>query len=117
MDCPPGRIHRIGAYAAAWVVFDRPSFDWHAAATMATWLMTLFIQRAEHPTPKPYMQSWMRYCVPTIVPAPNSLIWMYASLRQSSAIEGRQRVGSEGQQHSPNCPERHSASVLIRGTI
>lgn len=28
--------------------FQFDTFDWHAAATVATWLMTLFIQRAEH---------------------------------------------------------------------
>ena len=32
----------------AWVVLDYRSFDWHGGATLATWLMTLFIQRAEH---------------------------------------------------------------------
>src|SRR5215470_15192655 len=36
------------AYAVAWFVFDRASFDWHAVAILATWTMTLFIQRAEH---------------------------------------------------------------------
>ena len=35
-------------YAVFWIVFDRESFDWHGAATLATWLMTLVIQRAEH---------------------------------------------------------------------
>ncbi len=35
-------------YAVFWAVFDRASLDWHAAATLATWLMTLLIQRAEH---------------------------------------------------------------------
>ena len=35
-------------YAIGWFVFDRESLDFHAAATLATWLMTLFIQRAEH---------------------------------------------------------------------
>src|SRR3954464_2661064 len=38
----------IGVYVLAWVSFDPKSFDWHAVATVATWLMTLFIQRAEH---------------------------------------------------------------------
>jgi low affinity Fe/Cu permease len=38
----------LGAYAVSWLAFDRESFDWHAFATMATWTMTLFIQRAEH---------------------------------------------------------------------
>ncbi len=36
------------AYAALWVIFDRSSLDWHGVATLATWAMTLFIQRAEH---------------------------------------------------------------------
>ena len=35
-------------YVAAWLLFNPQSFDWHAVATIATWLMTLFIQRAEH---------------------------------------------------------------------
>lgn len=36
------------AYAALWLIVDRQSFDWHGVATLATWAMTLFIQRAEH---------------------------------------------------------------------
>ncbi len=36
------------AYVTLWVVFDTETFDLHAVATMATWLMTLFIQRAGH---------------------------------------------------------------------
>lgn len=35
-------------YAASWVFLDRKSLDWHSVATLATWAMTLFIQRAEH---------------------------------------------------------------------
>ena len=35
-------------YVALWIAFDQETFDFHAIATMATWLMTLFIQRAEH---------------------------------------------------------------------
>jgi low affinity Fe/Cu permease len=35
-------------YAAAWAVFDIQSLNWHSLATLATWAMTLFIQRAEH---------------------------------------------------------------------
>lgn len=38
----------VGVYAVGWVIFDRESFDWHGFATLVTWLMTLFIQRAEH---------------------------------------------------------------------
>ncbi|CEG06974.1 putative small integral membrane protein [Afipia felis] len=35
-------------YAGLWIVFDRESLNWHGAATLATWMMTLFIQRSEH---------------------------------------------------------------------
>jgi low affinity Fe/Cu permease len=35
-------------YVAIWLISDPSSFDWHAAATVATWFMTLVIQRAEH---------------------------------------------------------------------
>lgn len=38
----------VGVYVAVWVIVDRQSFDWQSAATVATWIMTLFIQRAEH---------------------------------------------------------------------
>lgn len=38
----------LGAYTVLWLIFDRKSFDFHGAATLLTWLMTLFIQRAEH---------------------------------------------------------------------
>jgi low affinity Fe/Cu permease len=33
-------------YAVLWLVFDRASFDWNAVATLAVFIMTLFIQRA-----------------------------------------------------------------------
>ena len=35
-------------FAVLWFIFDRQSLDWHSIATLATWLMTLFIQRAGH---------------------------------------------------------------------
>lgn len=44
----PSAFLILVAFAGAWLVFDRASFDWHGVATMATWAMTLFIQRAEH---------------------------------------------------------------------
>jgi low affinity Fe/Cu permease len=34
-------------YACLWLIFDRTTLDWHAFATLATWFMTLIIQRAE----------------------------------------------------------------------
>jgi low affinity Fe/Cu permease len=38
----------VGLYVALWLTLNRESFDWQAIATVATWIMTLFIQRAEH---------------------------------------------------------------------
>ena len=35
-------------YAGLWFVFQRETFDWHAVATLATWMMTLFITRSGH---------------------------------------------------------------------
>ena len=44
----PWAFATVGVYSAGWLAFDRESFGWHAMATLATWLMTLFIQRAAH---------------------------------------------------------------------
>lgn len=38
----------VGLYVVLWLVLDHSSFGWESAATVATWVMTLFIQRAEH---------------------------------------------------------------------
>jgi low affinity Fe/Cu permease len=38
----------VAVYVAAWIILDPASFGWQSAATVATWVMTLFIQRAEH---------------------------------------------------------------------
>lgn len=38
----------VALYGLSWFFFERETFNWHAVATMATWFMTLFIQRAEH---------------------------------------------------------------------
>jgi low affinity Fe/Cu permease len=35
-------------YAVAWLTIGFDHFEWHGGATLATWLMTLCIQRAEH---------------------------------------------------------------------
>ncbi len=59
-------------YAALWIVFKPETFEWHAVATLATWAMTLVIQRAEHRdtqaihakldemTPETKSPGWMR---------------------------------------------------------
>ncbi len=38
----------LAAYLVGWLAFEPETFDWHGFATMATWFMTLLIQRAEH---------------------------------------------------------------------
>jgi len=38
----------VAAYVIAMAIFAPHELDWHSVATLATWLMTLFIQRAEH---------------------------------------------------------------------
>jgi low affinity Fe/Cu permease len=42
----PAAFAVVIAYAVLWVVFDRSRFDWNAVATLAVWIMTLLIQRA-----------------------------------------------------------------------
>jgi low affinity Fe/Cu permease len=48
MTAHPAAFLIIIVYTLFWVIFEPKSFDWHAVATLATWMMTLFIQRAEH---------------------------------------------------------------------
>jgi low affinity Fe/Cu permease len=43
----PAAFGILVVYAGLWFIFDRTSLDWHAVATLATWFMTLIIQRAE----------------------------------------------------------------------
>jgi low affinity Fe/Cu permease len=42
----PAAFIVVVLYAGAWIVFDRAAFDWNAVATLAVFVMTLFIQRA-----------------------------------------------------------------------
>ena len=38
----------VASYGVLWFIFDREHFGWHGIAVMATWFMTLLIQRAEY---------------------------------------------------------------------
>ena len=38
----------VPIYGIAWIIFYRESFSWASIATLATWFMTLLIQRAAH---------------------------------------------------------------------
>lgn len=44
----PGAFLILIAFTVAWVFIQPETLDWHGVATIATWTMTLFIQRAEH---------------------------------------------------------------------
>jgi|SRR5262245_7797727 len=44
----PLAIVAVATYGVLWIAFDRGSFGWHGLAVLATWAMTLLIQRAEH---------------------------------------------------------------------
>ena len=44
----PAAFAIVLGYAALWYVFEHHTLDWHGWETLATWIMTLFIQRAEH---------------------------------------------------------------------
>jgi low affinity Fe/Cu permease len=48
MTARPAAFAVLAAYAIAWIVLDTQTMDWHGVATLATWFMTLVIQRAEH---------------------------------------------------------------------
>ena len=44
----PAAFFLVLGYGVLWFAFAGQTFDWHAIATLATWMMTVFIQRAEH---------------------------------------------------------------------
>jgi low affinity Fe/Cu permease len=44
----PAAFVIVLVYAGLWLLCSPDTFGWHGAATSAVWLMTLFIQRAEH---------------------------------------------------------------------
>ena len=41
----PAAFLVVIVYALLWLAFDRSTFDWNAIATLAVFVMTLFIQR------------------------------------------------------------------------
>ena len=38
----------VAIYGVSWLLFSPETLEWHGLATLITWIMTLFIQRAEH---------------------------------------------------------------------
>ena len=49
-------------YAVLWYILEPETLEWHAVATLATWAMTLVIQRAEHRDTQAIHAKWMKYC-------------------------------------------------------
>ena len=74
-------------YIGAWLISDPRSFNWHAVATVATLLMTLFIQRAEHRDTQA----------------------IYAKLDELLRAEGEgaQRIGAQLDDEEPEVIEQH----------
>jgi low affinity Fe/Cu permease len=48
MTSSPWAFMVLGVYVVFWLIFEPETLDYHGLATIATWAMTLFIQRAEH---------------------------------------------------------------------
>src|SRR5690242_10138513 len=48
LDGSPSAFVIVAVYVIAWLVLSPGTLERHSIATVATWLMTLFIQRAEH---------------------------------------------------------------------
>ena len=48
MVSAPVAFLMVPMYGLAWIVFYRESFSWASIATLATWFMTLLIQRAAY---------------------------------------------------------------------
>ena len=44
----PAAFAVVFGYVVVWLAWNPESFGWAGVATIATWLMTLIIQRAEH---------------------------------------------------------------------
>jgi low affinity Fe/Cu permease len=44
----PWAFATVALYALLWLLFDPGLFNWHGIAMLATWCVTLFIQRGEH---------------------------------------------------------------------
>jgi low affinity Fe/Cu permease len=42
----PAAFAIVLSYAGLWLTFDAATFDWNAVATLAVWVVTLFIQRS-----------------------------------------------------------------------
>ena len=44
----PSAFLIVAAYGVAWYIVSPDTLEWHGYATLATWFVTLFIQRSEY---------------------------------------------------------------------
>ncbi len=62
----------VVVYSFAWLLFSPETFGWAAVASLATWLMTLFINRTGYRDTQALHASLMSFFVPTAKPEPSS---------------------------------------------
>ena len=48
LSAHPAAFAIVLVYVVLWLLLSPQTFDWHGVAAVATWTMTLFIQRAEY---------------------------------------------------------------------
>jgi low affinity Fe/Cu permease len=48
LTASPAAFTVVILYGISWLFFSPETLEWHGFATLVTWMMTLFIQRAEH---------------------------------------------------------------------
>src|ERR1700712_410550 len=48
LTASPAAFTVVILYGLSWLFFSPETLEWHGLATLVTWIMTLFIQRAEH---------------------------------------------------------------------
>ena len=57
----PAAFGLVIVYGLLWFYFSKATFEWNAAATLAVWVMTLFIQRSNC-RPRRCMPNWTNCC-------------------------------------------------------
>jgi hypothetical protein len=109
----PAAFLIVGAYAVGWVLFEWETFDWHGVATLATWTMTLFIQRAEHRDTQPSTLSSTNCSRRMATPGASWATSIGRSRRRSRSSEtGRARTVEEiGIIYTACSPRRRQAAA------
>ena len=82
----PAAFGLVALYAIAWLIFSPGTFGWGAIATLATWLMTLFITRTVHRDTQAIHAKIDELCARMAGRERNWLIWMKKTLRRSRRI-------------------------------